>query len=171
MNEKILDTLWEDANALDDAVVKLGDALDVKASIVLVLATFLGAVSGPILILHDLAAWVKFAQATAVAALGCAVVACLIALWPAEFILPPTVEAWEAFITEAADEQKDNPNGLDAVLLDLYRSRLRKAKERIGINRRFTDRKSKYNSYAFYAVAIAILMDGATLVWLAHTHL
>src|ERR1700721_4632100 len=74
MDEKLVDFLWEEITRLDEAIVDLGDALDVKASIVLVLATLLGAISGPILALHDLPDWVKVAQAIAVAALGFTVI-------------------------------------------------------------------------------------------------
>src|ERR1700727_2916720 len=94
MDEKLVDFLWEEITRLDDAIVDLGDALDVKASIVLVLATLLGAISGPILALHELPPWVKVAHAIAVAGLGFTVICALTALWPSEFTLPPHVEAW-----------------------------------------------------------------------------
>jgi hypothetical protein len=173
MNEKILQALWEDADRLDDALFTLGDALDVKASIVLVLATFLGAVSASILAIPTLtlAPWVKFEQATAVAGLACAVVCCLVALWPSVFSLPPRIEDWESFVTESAGDHKNQKDGLEAVHLELQAARLRVAKKRIAINKRFTDRKAKFNGYAFYATAIVILADGATLLWLARTHL
>jgi hypothetical protein len=169
MNFKILQALGEDADRLDDMLFNLGDTLDVKASIVLVLAAFLGTVSGAVLALHELPSWVKLAQAAAVIALGCIVVFCLIALWPSEFGTPPGVERWERYVVELADDYKNDPHGLDAILLELRGSRLTNAKERIVTNRRLTTRKTKYNTYAFYATVVVILMDVATLAWLART--
>lgn len=171
MDEKLADILWEDVARLDEAIVDLGDALDVKASIVLVLATLLGAISGPILLLHDLPPWVKLAQAIAVAALGFTVLAALVALWPGDFSMPPKVEDWEAFITESAADHKDDADGLALVETELRESRVRVAKRRIAANKRITDRKAQYNGFAFYTSGVAILMDVATLIWLARTHL
>ena len=171
MDEKLVDFLWEEVTRLDDAIVDLGDALDVKASIVLVLATLLGAISGPILALHDLPDWVKVAQAIAVAALGFTVICALVVLWPSEFTLPPHVEAWEGNITEGAADYKDDPDGVERIASELRESRMRVAKRRIADNQRITDRKSMFNKFAFYTSAAAILMDVATMMWLARTHL
>jgi len=143
----------------------------VKASIVLVLATLLGAISGPILALHDLPDWVKVAQAIAVAALGFTVICALVVLWPSEFTLPPHVEAWEGNITEGAADYKDDPDGVERIASELRESRMRVAKRRIADNQRITDRKSMFNKFAFYTSAAAILMDVATMMWLARTHL
>ncbi|HEY0703079.1 MAG TPA: hypothetical protein VGD60_09955 [Candidatus Acidoferrales bacterium] len=171
MNDKILQAVWEDAARLDDLLFTLGDTLDVKASIVLVLATLLGAVTGSILALDLLAPWVKLAQAVAVLGIFCTVVFCLVALWPSTFGTPPGVEGWEGFVTELAGDYKDDPHGLDAVLLELQGGRLGKAKQRIAINRKLTKRKAKFNKYAFYGSAVVILMDALTLAWLAHARL
>jgi len=169
MNEKILQALWEDTNHLDDLAYSLGDALDVKASIVLVLCTFLGAVSASILALPDLARWVKFVQATAVAGIACAVVFCMGTLWPWEFLAPPRIEDWESFVTESAVDHKNQKDGLDAVLLELQGARLRVAKKRIATNLKLTTRNGKYNQRAIFAIAVVILMEGVTLAWLART--
>lgn len=171
MDEKLVDFLWEEVRQLDEAIVDLGDALDVKASIVLVLATLLGAISGPTLALHDLPAWVKVAQAIAVAALGFTVICALVALWPSEFTLPPHVEAWEGNITEGAADYKDDPHGVEQIASELRESRMRVAKRRIADNQRITKRKGLFNRFAFYTSAVAILMDVATMIWLARTHL
>jgi hypothetical protein len=171
MDEKLVDFLWEEVTRLDEAIVDLGDALDVKASIVLVLATLLGAISGPILALHDLPAWVKVAQAIAVAALGFTVICALAALWPSQFALPSHVEAWEGYITESAADHKEDPDGLAQIKTELRESRVRVVKRRIADNQRITKRKGLFNKFAFYTSAVAILMDVATMMWLARTHL
>jgi hypothetical protein len=169
MHEKIEQALWEDISHIDETIFSLADALDVKASILLVLTTFLGAVAASILVLPNLPAWVKLAQAVAVAALTLTVVCCLAALWPATFETPPSVEKWRAFITEAAGELKDDPHGISEVLRKFHESRVKAGEKRIAANKRITTRKAAFNKAAFYFSALAILMDIVTLVWLAHT--
>ena len=163
MDEKLVDFLWEEITRLDDAIVDLGDALDVKASIVLVLATLLGAISGPTLALHDLPAWVKVAQAIAVAALGFTVICALVALWPSEFTLPPHVEAWEGNITEGAADYKDDPHGVEQIASELRESRMRVAKRRIADNQRITKRKGLFNSPAVFSPGLSWFSDSPDL--------
>ena len=49
---QIVEVLRDDTEKLDELYFQLGDVLDVKASIILVLVTLLGAVSGQVLALH-----------------------------------------------------------------------------------------------------------------------
>lgn len=167
MEKEISDILWEDASELDEAIVKLGDALDVKASIVLILVTLLGAISGPILVLAGLPQQVKIAQCVAVAALTLAVYFSLVVLWPSDFSMPPDTDSWEQFIWETGAEQQNNAQ---AIATELRASRIRLAKKRIASNQKITVRKARFNQYAFYATAAAIVLDVATLIWLAYTH-
>ena len=173
MEKELADILWENASQLDEAVVKLGDALDVKASIVLILATMLGTISGPALIMRgELPPWLKGVQAAAVLALAFAVIFALMVLWPVEFKLPPGIEGWENFLRETAEEHKDDiaPDAehmVENVRAELRRSRLAAAKKRVAVNLRYALRKSKYNRYAYYASGLAILLDAATLMWMA----
>jgi hypothetical protein len=172
MLESISKAIEDDVEKLDSIYLQTGDALDAKASFVLVIITLSAAFSGQILILKDLPSTIKVIQVLAVAAMVLGVAFSIAALWPADFKIPPKPEDWENFVitfeaekeAELKTEHKELSNA--DVLQAFKASRRRVAANRIGANKEILERKSKFNNRAFYSTAATIAAQAATLVWL-----
>lgn len=91
---QIVEVLRGDTEKLDELYFQLGDVLDVKASIILVLVTLLGAVSGQVLALHGLSPALKFLQVISVLSLGFAVILTILALRISRFYASPLPSDW-----------------------------------------------------------------------------
>src|SRR5208283_5698479 len=92
VNKEIKDAIVEQSKRLDETYWALGDVLDVKASIVLVAVTFLGALSGQILAIDCLPPHIKVVQVFSVLLLVAVGILVLRCLWLKEFELPPKPE-------------------------------------------------------------------------------
>lgn len=171
MQKEIADAIWEDVKRLDEVNFQLGDVLDVKASIILVVITLLGALSTSILLLPNLSATIKLVQVIAVVGIVLAVVFSIIALWPRDFKIPPTPESWVSHINKLKEEHKDCTDAAALILQKFHEARMRVAMKRITSNKAIAEKKAKLNDLSFYATAGAILMELITLGWLVRWRL
>src|SRR5215469_16513274 len=104
MHVKIAEALEKDVEKLDEIHFGTGDALDAKASFVLVVLTLLAALSGQVVILHDLTRTIKTLQVLAILSIIVGVVMSILALWPRRFDIPPGHQVWNKFLTDLKEE-------------------------------------------------------------------
>jgi hypothetical protein len=174
MNKRLQDLIAEDAKRLDEAYYAVGDVLDVKASILLVVVTFLGTLSGEILTVGSLPTLIKLFQVASILALcaiGVMVVTCL---WTKEFRLPPPPDELQKWVVQLAEHYKqehDTSDGLEFAVVDEFeKKRAEQTLERITSNLNHARRKGKLIKFSFYLLAPALGLEFLCLVWLAFWH-
>src|ERR1700722_4214172 len=135
MNKEVQNEINEQEKRLDEVFFQLGDVLDVKASVVLVVISFLGAISGQILTLSDLPLLIKVVQFVGVAGLATAVVLTVVSLWPRVFDLPKDREEWVAYAKEVDKHFEGKPDAARLTAERVIQSISEKRHERIVKNR------------------------------------
>jgi hypothetical protein len=165
------DSIRELTKRVDELNYAVGDTLDVKSSIILVVITLLGTVSGGIVATANLPATIKLVQSAAVLALVVAGVLTLIALWPREFSIPPRPERHWDYLNGLEQYYAGEPHAEQRVVADFDAELERLARERIICNNQLASKKTKLNSGAFYATAVAVTLELVSLSWFAFAHL
>src|SRR5580658_7239813 len=100
MQQSIRESLYEESKRLDDLFYGLGDILDVKASIILVAVTFLGALSCQLLLEAHPPVVAIWLQVVSVATLFVSAVIIYRVIRPTRFLAPPTPQEWEPYISQ-----------------------------------------------------------------------
>lgn len=161
VNERLLDEL----NAKDDLAIRLGDTLDVKASIGLVVITFLATQTAYFLDKHVSGAAHNM-QIGSVVSLSVALIFALLELWPRTYMLPLPESSG---ISRAEQLRKhyaqyeDAP--ISAVVEQLTKDEIAWAKTRITANQKKNHRKSAWLSVSFYFTVGALILNLLTLFW------
>jgi hypothetical protein len=167
MRKEIVDALAKEAERLDELYYELGDILDVKASIILVLATFLGTVSGQVLAAPVLSSSIKTLQVFTVFSLGAALILTVLALRIRKFDVPPEPDSWMENLAKWEVHYAKYERGSDWLLMHFEEYQRKLISERISTNRRLASQKSHLNKWALRAVATALTSEFGTLVLLA----
>ena len=168
MRKEITDGVAEDAKRLDEIYYELGDTLDVKASIILVLAAFLGAVSGQVLTLPSLSWPIEVLQSLVVLSLGLCAVFTVLCLRIREFDGPPPPEQWAESLYSWSEHYAKYPTGDDDMLEHFEIERRNLTSERIAGNRKLAKEKAKMNGRALWATAAALGFEFLSLAVLAY---
>ncbi len=171
MQKTLADHIAEEAKRLDEITYQAGDVLDVKASIVLLVITFLGTLSGQIISVPDLSPTIKVIQVVAVAALCSSGLLTLCALWPRDFGIPRDPKKLTTYVNSLFEYFGDKPNPEELVLQQYEVVRNQSVVDRISTNTYFARSKARLNKLAFYAVAVSLLAELISLLWLALWHL
>jgi hypothetical protein len=171
MNKEIEDVIAEQEKHLDELFFQVGDVLDVKASIILVVISFLGAISSQILLVQDLSCLIKGLQILAVLALAGGVFTTVWSLWPRVFDAPPNTEEWIEYLQELEKFYAGQEDSAERAFKAFKDSISKRRQERISKNRALAERKSNLNSWAFRATVVAASAEAICLVWLAFWHL
>jgi hypothetical protein len=171
MNKEIKDAIAEHEKRLDELFFQLGDVLDVKASIILVVISFLGAISGQLLVLHDLPYLIRGIQIVAVLALAGGVFATVRSLWPRVFDAPPDTAEWMEYLQQLEKYFAGKDDASELVANDFLQAIAQRRQERIARNRALTTTKSNLNAWAFRATVVAASAEAVSLIWLAFWHL
>lgn len=162
--EKAYDRLLAEISSKDDLAVKLGDTLDVKASILLLVITFLATQTAyfldksPTALPHHLLVCSGML-------LGCATIAALVELWPRTYMLPLPEKSG----VERAAELRDfygQHEGVEAgvMVAEFTKNQMGWAQSRIASNQAINRNKSKCLEWSFYFTAIAMLLNMVTLL-------
>jgi len=171
MNKEIEDAIAEHERRLDELFFQLGDVLDVKASIILVVITFLGAISGQVLSLKDLPLAITIMQIIAVLSLAVAVFSTVRSLWPRTFEAPPDSADWIEYLQKLEQHYAGKDGAAELVLKDFQQDMAATRQERIKKNRALTRNKSGLNEWAFRGTVVAATAEAICLIWLAFWHL
>lgn len=171
MKEEIENAIAEHEKRLDELFYQLGDVLDVKASIIFVVISFLGAISGQVLLTPDLPYLIKGIQIIAVLALAAGVFATVWSLWPRIFDVPPDTAAWLAYLEELERYFAGKDNASELLLKEFNKGVSDRRQESIAKNRALTKVKADLNEWAFRGTVVAASAEAISLVWLAFWHL
>jgi|ERR1700733_11083579 len=167
VNERLLAEL----TTKDDLAFQLGDTLDVKGSIVMVVITFLGTQTAYLLDKHVYGPS-HVIQAVSVLCLVAATVFSILELWPRTYVMiEPESNVAKRIPELIAHYSQFNDGALEPnVLNQLTLEQIGWAKSRISSNKAINALKSGWLEKAFYATAIAFCLNAVTLVlvWLTH---
>ena len=162
-HERAYERLLGEFYSKDDLAVKLGDTLDVKASILLAAITLLATQTAYFLdkqtpgVAHYLliGAAVLLSLAT-----GCA----FAELWPRTYMMPVPETSGVSRATELQDfySQREGINA-ETMLAEFTKNEMGWAEERIIANQRINHFKSKALEWSFYLAATAMALNIATL--------
>lgn len=138
----------------------LSDALDVKASIVLLILTFLGTVSATVLLADKVPPVGKLTQIPVIVSLVISGIFCVVSLWPKQYLLddlPQRYAEWAATLGESDSEQ----------LRDIANLSLALAHERISHNSKLNKSKIWYLNGAFWSMSSSLFLELGAVVYLA----
>ena len=155
-----IEFLGERTRERDRFELDLGDTFDVKASIVLLILTFLGTISATMLTADKLTTVPKLAQVPVIAATVISGIFCVACLWPKDYLfddLPETYANWLADLGESDSEQLQ---GVTSLSLEL-------ANGRITHNHALNKTKAWSLNGAFWFMALALFVELGTLAYLA----
>lgn len=143
----------------DDQAFKAGDAIDIKASIGLVLITFLATQTGVFLTTvgpgHRL-------QILAAVALAFAGALALVELWPVDYLVETA--GWDGWLAELRAHYKDQPDQDAKVAAAMTAGQITRMKQRIKCNRQMNERKSRFLLWSFRFTAVALVLNLLTLI-------
>jgi hypothetical protein len=157
----------EEINAKEDLSLRLGDALDVKASIGLALLLFL-ATQSAYFFDKGLAYWGHCIQIASILCISAAIVLAICELWPRQFILPePESPVINRRIQQLRQHFKnfpmEHPDVEASVKNALIEDELRWTIERIADNQKKNKTKSDYLNWSFWLTIPAIAMNLLTV--------
>jgi hypothetical protein len=148
------------ANERDRFELELSDAFDVKASIVLLILTFLGTTAATVLTADKIANAPKLAQVPVIALILISGMFCVLSLWPKYYLLddlPETYIGWLSSLEKPGPEQTETVVELSLEL----------ANRRIAHNHVLNETKSWALNRAFWSMALALLVEVAAITLVA----
>ena len=152
MQKTLADHISEEAKRLDEISYQAGDVLDVKGSIVLLVVTFLGALSGQIVSVPDLPPTIKVIQVVAVAALCSSGLLTICALWPRDFGIPRDPKKLTTYVNALFEYFSDKPKPEEFVLQQYEEVKNQSVVDRISTNTHFARSKARLNKLALRLV-------------------
>lgn len=160
-NVEVLERL----RAKDALLFSLSDTLDVKASIALVLITFLATQSSGFLAsaLPGRLAWVQLVSAVL---LGAGAIFALASLWPRDHDTE-TAEALDEWTQQLREHFKGHPDPEAEVEAEFRSGMIKRLKERIATNARIDRTKSRFMEWSYKLSGVAMLLNMTTLIALA----
>lgn len=162
-NAEVLERL----QAKDALLFGLSDTLDVKASIALVVITFLGTQSGVFLAsqqqLPEVLRYAQLGSAVALAFAGCIA---LVALWPRDHDTE-TAEELDGWAQQLREHYKHSPDPEQAVAEAFRSGRIQRLKERINANAKVDRLKSGLVAWSYKLSAVGLVLNMVTLLGLA----
>ena len=156
----------ERLQAKDALLFSLSDTLDVKASIVLVVVTFLGTLSGIFLANPLLPYLLRYGQLAAAVFLAGAGLMAFITLWPRQHELE-TAETLDEWQQELRAHYKNALDPNEAVSEAFTAGRVQRLKERIQLHTGIDRAKSNCLDWSYRLSAVALALNLTTLIWLA----
>jgi len=157
--ERLLDEL----NSKDDLAVRLGDTLDVKASILLAAITLLATQTAYFLD-KQTPGLPHYLLVGAAVLLGMATVTAFAELWPRTYMMPVPESSGIARATELHDfySQRESVEA-STMFAEFTKNEMGWAQSRIATNQGINFVKSKCLEWSFYFTALAMLLNIATL--------
>jgi len=163
MTSNISDLVAQRLDVKDDQLLRMGDALDVKASIELIVITFLATQTADFLNnaqIVGLWAWLQLGSAVALIVAG---VFALWELWPRDYEVEAS-ESLEGWASELCDFYKREADAELKIAESLHMGRIKRVKERVAANNRVNDWKSRLLMWSFRFTGAAMIMNLLTLI-------
>ncbi|MGA6952630.1 MAG: hypothetical protein WBY96_16645 [Candidatus Sulfotelmatobacter sp.] len=152
--------LGERASERDRYELELGDAFDVKASIVLLILTFLGTTSATILTANGLTRFPKLMQIPAIAAVVISGLFCVACLWPKDYLLDDLPETYANWLEDMGESDSERLEGVTSLSFEL-------ANGRIAHNHALNRTKAWSLNGAFWSMSIALFIELGAIAYLA----
>ena len=155
-----IEFLGERTRERDRFELDLGDTFDVKASIVLLILTFLGTISATMLTADKLTAVPKLAQIPVIAATVISGIFCVACLWPKDYLFDDLPETYANWLVDLGESDAEQLKGVTNLSLEL-------ANGRITHNHALNKTKAWSLNGAFWFMALALFVELGTLAYLA----
>jgi hypothetical protein len=162
-HERAYERLLDEINSKDDLAVRLGDTLDVKASILLAAITLLATQTAYFLD-KQTPGLPHYFLIGAVVLLVLATVATFVELWPTDYHLPVPETSGIDRVGEIYDHYSKYENAdADVMISGFINDEIGWAQFRISRNEAINDKKSLWLQVSFYLTAGAMTLNLATL--------
>jgi hypothetical protein len=152
--------LGERTRERDRFELELGDAFDVKASIVLLILTFLGTISATMLTADSLTKIPKLAQIPVIAAIVISGIFCVACLWPKDYLFDDLPETYANWLDGLGESDAERLEGVTTLSLEL-------ATGRITHNHALNKTKAWSLNGAFWFMAVAPFVELGALAYIA----
>ena len=159
------DIVLERLQVKDALLFGLADTLDMKASVSLVVITFLATQTGGFLLVVDSLDWVRTLQTIVACSLAFAGICAILALWPRDFFIE-TAEELDSWMVQLNEYYRDMPDAASKVEAALAHGRIKRAKQRIKTNSETDARKGSLVNWAYRLAGIALMFNIITLICL-----
>jgi hypothetical protein len=167
-NERAYEKLLDEMTTKDDLEVRLGDTLDVKASIGLVVITFLATQTVYFLDKHP-SGFPHGLQIASGIFLAAATIAAFVVLWPRNYMLPLPESSGIDRATELREFYAQHENVETSTMISQFiQDEIGWTKIRILANEKQNETKSFWLEKSFYLTAIAMVMNIVTLLYFMH---
>jgi len=138
----------------------LGDTFDVKASIVLLILTFLGTISATMLTVDSITRIAKLAQIPVIASIVISGVFCVACLWPKDYLLDDLPETYANWLAGLAESESDRLESITHLSLEL-------ANRRITHNHALNKTKTWCLNGAFWSMSVALFVELGAIAHIA----
>jgi hypothetical protein len=155
--------LLTELKSKEDLVIRLGDAIDAKINIGLVLVVFLATQTAYFL---EKSMPGRSLQIIAVYMLALAAVCALIGLWPRKFLLPYPESNLSDRIKELAEHYESYPDAEENVTREITKNDIQWTLTRISDNQKKNTSKGQWLSFSFWLTASALLLNLACVILL-----
>jgi hypothetical protein len=152
--------LAERTRERDRFELELGDAFDVKASIVLLILTFLGTISATMLTAEKLTAIPKLAQIPMIASIVISGIFCVACLWPKDYLFDDLPETYANWLADLGESDSERLEGITSLSLEL-------ANSRISRNHALNKTKAWSLNGAFWFMSIALFVELGAIAYIA----
>ena len=152
--------LGERTRERDRFDLDLGAAFDVKASIVLLILTFLGTISATMLTADKLTAVPKVAQIPVIALIVISGILCVACLWPKDYLFDDLPETYTNWLADLGESDSERLEGVTSLSLEL-------ANGRITHNHALNRTKAWSLNGAFWSIALALFVELGVLAYIA----
>ncbi len=140
--------------------LELGDAFDVKASIVLVILTFLGTISATMLLADGLTRMAKLAQIPVIASVAISGIFCVACLWPKDYLLDDLPEKYADWLAGLGESESERLESLTSLSVKL-------ANGRITHNHALNKTKTWSLNGAFWSMSVALFVELGAIAYIA----
>lgn len=155
-----IEFLGERTRERDRFELDLGDTFDVKASIVLLILTFLGTIAATMLTADSVTKIPRLAQIPVIACVAISGVFCVACLWPKNYLIDDLLEAYANWIASLGES--------DAEQLEyLARLTLQRANGRIKRNHALNLTKASALNGAFWSMTIGLFAELSVITYVA----
>jgi hypothetical protein len=152
--------LGERTRERDRFELELGDTFDVKASIVLLILTFLGTTSATMLTADRLTAVSKLAQIPVIALVVISGMFCVACLWPKDYLFDDLPETYANWLADLGESDSERLEGVTTLSIEL-------ANGRIAHNHALNRTKAWSLNGAFWFMAPALFVELSVLAYIA----
>jgi hypothetical protein len=152
--------LGERTRERDRFELELGDTFDVKASIVLLILTFLGTISATMLTADKLTAAPKLAQIPVITLTVISGIFCVACLWPKDYLFDDLPETYANWLADLGESDAEKLEGLTTLTQELSNGR-------ITHNHALNKTKAWSLNGAFWSMALALFVELGVLAYMA----